>query len=125
MYISISVIIDNKASLSGNNLEKRILKQHFFVFLLWLVSKKEMHGYEIIKTLKSDLTLPSVAVSKIYPLLGELCRKGFLSQRKVMHGKRARKAYHLTTKGKEALRKAKEHIRSSHLMLQFTREMMG
>ncbi len=121
----ISVIIDNKASVSGGSLEKRILKQHFFVFLLWLMSKKEMHGYEVIKTLKSDNTLPSVAVSKIYPLLGELCRKGFISQRRVMQGKRARKAYRLTPKGRDALRKAKEHIRSSHLMFQFTKEMVG
>jgi len=119
------VIIDNKASVTGRDLEKRIIKQHFFVFLLWLISKKEMHGYEVIKTLRSDNTLPSVAVSKIYPLLGELCRKGFISQRKVMQGKRARKAYRLTAKGRDALRKAKEHIRSSHLMLQFTKEMIG
>lgn len=104
---------------------KNVPKEHFLIFLLWLISKREMHGYEIIKILRSDKVIPSMAISKVYPLFGELTRKGLISQRKEMHGKRARKLYRLTAKGRGALRKAREYMHRSILAVQFAREMMG
>jgi DNA-binding PadR family transcriptional regulator len=118
------MIIDQRTRVSGKDFEKRITKERFLIFLLWLISKKEMHGYEIIKTIKSDKAIASVAASKLYPLLNELNKKGFVTQNKVMQGKRVRKVYSLTEKGRDALKRAKEYFKSSALMVQFAEDML-
>ena len=107
------------------DIEKNVPKEHFLIFLLWLISKREMHGYEIIKILRSDKAIPSMAISKVYPLLSELSRKGLISQKKVTQGKRVKKLYRLTAKGRDKLSKARAYMRRSTLAVQFAREMMG
>ena len=92
------MIVDCKFPTSDKNFEKKVTSAKFSIFLLWLISKKGMYGYEIIKTIKSDKAIPSITLSKIYPLLGDLTRGGFISQNKILHGKRAKKVYRLTRK---------------------------
>lgn len=116
--------LDLKSAISGRNFEKKAAKMRFSMFLLWLLSKKECHGYEIIKLLESDKQIPSVAVSRMYPLLNDLTKKGLITQRKVMQGKRARKVYRLTAKGKAALGMMRHYIKKSPLMIQFMEDML-
>lgn len=119
------MIIDTRMKCSSKNFERRLTRERFSIFLLWLLSKKERHGYEMIRTIGCDRGMAPAAASKIYPLLNSLLRKGLISQRKDMHGKRARKVYRLTAKGREALRRAKQYMRSSPLMVQYAKEMLG
>jgi DNA-binding PadR family transcriptional regulator len=108
----------------GKDLEKRIINTKFSIFLLWLISKKEIHGYELMKLIKSDKAMPCLAVSKLYPLLCELNRKGFISQKKVLQGRRVKKPYRITKKGRLVLKMAKEHFKRSNLMVQFAEDML-
>lgn len=117
------MIIDGKLAHTVKNFEKKMAKEKFSIFLLWMISKKEQHGYEIIKTIHDDPVMPNFAASKIYPLLNGLSRKGLISQKKVMQGKRARKVYYITDKGKDILKKARGHIRKSPLMMAYVEDM--
>lgn len=117
------MIIDGKLTSGGKNFEKKMAKEKFSLFLLWMISKKEQHGYEIIKTIKDDPVMPNFAASKIYPILKALSKKGLISQKKAMQGKRARKVYYITAKGKEILKNAKGHIRKSPLMMAYVEDM--
>ncbi len=116
--------LDIKSAMSGKNFEKKAARIRFSMFLLWLLSKKERHGYDIIKLIKSDRQIPSVAVSRMYPLLKDLAKQGLIAQRKVMHGKRARKVYRLTQKGKLALEMMRQYIKKSPLMIEFMEDML-
>lgn len=117
------MFIDGKA-FSGKEFQNKIAKEKFAIFLLWMISKKEQHGYEMLKTLKEDAHLPSITASKIYPLLKYLLGKGLITQKKVMHGKRAKKVYSITAKGKEVLKKAKEHVKKSPLVRQYAEDLL-
>jgi PadR family transcriptional regulator len=94
------------------------------VFLLWLLSKKEMHGYEIIKEIGSDPMVGRMNASRIYPLLAGLTNKKLVSQKTVMQGRRARKLYRLTPLGKEALRNARDYLKRSALIVRFMEDML-
>lgn len=117
------MIVGGKA-FTGKDIEKKVGRENFSLFLLWMISKKEQHGYEIIKTIKEDPCIPSFAASKIYPLLRNLLKKGLITQKKVLLGKRARKIYQITPKGKAVLQKAKSYIMQSPLMKQYAEDML-
>ncbi len=117
------MIISGKA-FSGKNFEKKIGREKFSIFLLWMISRKEQHGYEMIQTIRKDGAIPSFAASKIYPILRELHRKGLISQKKIMQGKRARKVYQVTKKGKGVLAKARQYIKKSPLMMAYAEDML-
>ena len=117
------MIIEGK-SFQGKNFEKKMGKAKFAVFLLWMISKKEQHGYEIIQTMQEDRAIPSCAASKIYPILRELHRKGLIKQKEVLQGKRAKKLYTITAKGKQVLQKAKDHVKKSPLLRRYVEDML-
>ncbi|MEW6749259.1 MAG: PadR family transcriptional regulator [Candidatus Micrarchaeota archaeon] len=118
------MIIDTNL-LRAKDFEKKLTNHKLSVFLLWLISGKSMHGYDIIKTMRSDPVIVPIAASKVYPLLAGLSRKGLVAHKTIMHGKRAKKLYHVTPKGKEVLSKAKACMRRSPLMMRFVKEMLG
>jgi DNA-binding PadR family transcriptional regulator len=118
------MLTDIKLAKWGKTYEKRMAKEKFSLFLLWMISKKEQHGYEIIKTIREDPVMPNCAASKIYPILKELTKKGLISQKKAMQGKRVRKVYYITNEGKEMLKKAKEYIRKSRLMMAYVGDIL-
>lgn len=101
-----------------------MLRHMLSTFLLWFISKKPKHGYEIIKSLESEEGFRAMTASSLYPLLKELTSAGLISQRKEMHGRRARKTYHATEKGLEALRQARMMMRKKPLKRQFLLEMV-
>ncbi len=121
--ISIIMII-NPNMLRTKDFEKKLANQNLSVFLLWLISEKPMHGYDIMKTIRSDPMVVPMAASKVYPLLAALSKKGMVSHKMVMQGKRAKKLYHVTPKGREVLSKARQCMRKSPLMMRFMEEML-
>ncbi|MBN1169607.1 PadR family transcriptional regulator [Candidatus Micrarchaeota archaeon] len=117
------MIIDGKI-FSSKNFINKLRKEKFSIFLLWMMSRKEQHGYEIIKTINKDPCIPSFPASRIYPLLHDLSQKGLLSQKKIMQGKRSRKIYAITAKGRAVLEKAKEHLNKSPLVVAYMEDML-
>jgi len=68
----------------------------------WIAAELRRHGYEI-------------SSGTLYPLLGRLARRGWLSSLAERGGgPRARRDYRLTPKGKKVLNLLQEHIKELH-----------
>lgn len=99
------------------------------IIVLWIITKKRSHGYEIMNNLhtkecnynsnisntkhssddeenKSD-TSPSPGPNRIYPILHELEKKGLVKGTWGTHGKRKIKYYEATQKGHNTIAKLK------------------
>ncbi len=110
---------------SSAHLSKHVMKHLLPTFVLWLISKRPLHGYEIIKMLESASGLRMLDANKLYPLLKSLTRQGLVSHEMKMTGKRARKTYRITAKGREMLARAKECIANNTLKREFLKEMVA
>lgn len=110
---------------SSKNFEKELMRHLLTSFLLWLISKNKTHGYGLIKLMRSEDKTTCASPSKIYPLLKELKARGLIAQKREMHGKRAKKVYHVTEKGLKVLREAKEFMAQKPLKRSFLKEMVG
>jgi DNA-binding PadR family transcriptional regulator len=106
-------------------LHKKVAKGFFATFLLWLISRKPTHGYEIISTLRREHQTMHVGASHVYPLLAGLCRQGLVKVRKEAHGMRVRKLYSITPPGRKRLADAKARFSGDGLRAQFMREMVS
>lgn len=105
--------------------ERQVMRHFFSVFLLWYLSKHESHGYGLIKTLKEEEGFGVITASQLYPALKEMTRQGLISQKKVLHGKRARKVYRITGTGREELARVRRRMQEKPLKRQFLKEMVG
>ncbi len=103
--------------------EKHILRHMLPTFILWLISKEPVHGYELIKKIKGDKGVRVANASQIYPILKELTQKGMITQKRALQGRRVRKIYHVTGKGREMFREASRCLRESPLKREFMREL--
>jgi len=74
------------------------------LIVLWLLSAKPRHGYEIMKEFKK-LTGTSLNPGVIYPLLHNLEKEGLAISRWVKEKNKARRHYRLTAKGKSLFNK--------------------
>lgn len=92
-----------------------------YLFLLWLISKRKLHGYQIIKLLEKE-GIRSMGASRLYPLLNNMLHNGWISQIETKTGKRTRKIYVITNEGKKVLNEGKKLFRG--LLGQFVREML-
>lgn len=98
--------------------------QKLHLFMLWMINKKEIHGYEIMATLRNG-GLDFFGPSRIYPLLGDMLKAGLISQKEKKQGKRIRKMYVLTKKGRMALEQGKKLFRAKGLIREFLKEMLS
>jgi len=80
--------------------------------ILWLLSVKPRHGYELITEFKS-LTGRKLKPSIVYPFLQWLEREGYAVSRQIMRGKRRLKCYSLTEKGQKLLKNLQDKLRAS------------
>lgn len=69
-------------------------------YLLTVLGKKPMHGYEIIEEL-GMLLGKKPSAGQIYPLINNLNKKGFLNLKVELIGRRRKKVYSLTENGKK------------------------
>lgn len=81
---------------SGAKMHKKIA----MTFLLWLIGKKPMTGYQLMKLLESEHQKAMASPSRIYPFLAGLEKQGLLRSRILKKGKRESKQYSITKKGK-------------------------
>ena len=107
-----------------HDLPKKIpthILQKMHLFLLWIINRKELHGYEMIKLFKKE-GMKSASASRLYPLLNSLHEQGLILQKEKKQGARVRKVYALTKKGKKQLYEGKKLF--SGLMKEFLKEMI-
>ncbi len=98
--------------------------------ILWLISKKRQHGYEIMTKLHQDAPYDKMpSASKIYPVLHDLEKNDLIKGSWEHHGKRRVKYYEITEKGEEALSRVrkmgtfyKKH--KSSIFIEFMRDIM-
>jgi PadR family transcriptional regulator len=103
--------ISNKDSIKLENLhpaDKFLIKGFMRGFgktiVLWHISKKKMHGYEImtnLNELSGNRNMPGP--SKIYPMLHDLEENGLIKGTWKTQGKKKLKNYEITEKGIETL----------------------
>ena len=111
-------------------LMKDLMKSFSNTMILWLISKKSQHGYEIMTKLHEsspyDKKMPSA--SKIYPLLHDLEKNGLIKGSWEYHGKRKVKFYEITSEGEKFINRFKilaHHAKESHssLWIEFIEDM--
>lgn len=80
------------------------------IIILWLISKKRQHGYDIMTQLHAasplDAKMPSASV--IYPVLHKLEKNGLINGTWEHHGKRKVKYYEITELGEESLNRMRQ-----------------
>jgi len=97
--------------------------------MLWLISKKRQHGYEIMTQLhgaspvKAKIKMPSP--SMIYPVLHDLEKNGLIKGSWEHHGKRKLKYYEITKEGTETLSRIRNLFknRETNLYEEFVEDM--
>jgi DNA-binding PadR family transcriptional regulator len=120
---------------SMSKYEKKLMKGLMRGFansmILWLISQKRQHGYEIMTKLHESTPyenkMPSA--SKIYPVLHDLEKNGLIKGSWEHQGKRKVKYYEITNNGEETLsrfRKMTQFARKnkSSLWLEFIKDMI-
>lgn len=81
-----------------------MFKSHIKLIVLKQLSTKKSSGYDLMKSIESFGKKPSPGY--IYPLLGDLQKKGFISVKQ----KGRKKIYSITSKGKKLL----ENLKANH-----------
>ena len=70
------------------------------LYILLMLRKKEMHGYEMMTYFKQQ-TDKTLSPGQLYPMLNAFRKKGYLGMKLEHHGKRRRKIYFLTGPGRD------------------------
>jgi len=100
-----------------------IARKSLMFMSLWMISKGERSGYEIMKEFRKG-GMTAATPSRIYPLVAQLEKEGFVSKKVVMQGKRKTIIYRITPKGKRVLYGASQWLRSG-LRGRFFKEMLA
>ncbi|HTX61642.1 MAG TPA: PadR family transcriptional regulator [Methanobacterium sp.] len=81
------------------------------IIILWLISKKRQHGYEIMTQLhEASPSNKMPSTSMIYPVLHKLEKKGLIKGSWEHHGKRKVKYYEITPEGEESLERIRKLV---------------
>jgi len=99
-------IIPNHHSFSAFKMFKEIIK----VRILWQLKNKPTHGYKLVEQMCQHSDLKNFQHSRIYPLLYLLEKQGLIVSRLKYIGKRKRKEYYTSSKGKKYLEKIKRSL---------------
>ncbi len=95
---------------------QRITKNLLDIQILRLINMEPMWGYKIKKQIEATTGI-KLRHGALYPLLNRIEREGFLTSQKQKQGKRAKKLYKLTQKGKQYIETyleiLKDQIKSS------------
>lgn len=92
---------------------KRGMGTRLAIIVLGLLAKKDMHGYEILKSM--DFLVEKPSYSQLYPLLNKLEKKGLVKGK----WKGRKKVYSLTKEGKKATKESKEIFKKTMLYMEY------
>ena len=87
---------------SPKEVQTKLMKGLLDLIILQFLSAQPMHGYQIITKIRRSFGV-YFGPSTIYPLLGNLEKKNFVSSEWDMNTERPRKIYKLTTSGQNML----------------------
>jgi DNA-binding PadR family transcriptional regulator len=103
------------------------------VMILWLISRKRQHGYEIMTQIHESAPynnkMPSA--SMIYPVLHDLEKKGMIAGAWEYQGKRKVKYYEITSEGEKSLERIRKIAKCgrehdpNHIWDLFMEDMFG
>lgn len=123
--------IFNSMSAYEKKLIKGLMGGFSNILILWLISKKRLHGYEIMtkfheSTASFNSKMPSA--SKVYPVLHDLEKNGLIEGSWEHQGKRKAKYYVITDEGKNIIlsfKKLAKHVKNDHASLwtEFSEDM--
>jgi DNA-binding PadR family transcriptional regulator len=82
--------------------QTKLTKGLLDTIILQNLSQESMHGYQLITKIRKDFGV-YFGPSTIYPLLGQLEKKGYMKSAWNMDHERPRKVYSLTHEGKSLL----------------------
>lgn len=82
------------------------------MIILWLLSRKPMSGYKILKSLR-EITGHTPHSGVVYSLLYELEAKGFIASSWTQRGRRRVNYYSITDKGLAFLDRLREFFKTS------------
>ena len=86
-------------------IEQSMKKGHISTLILLALEKSPSHGYSLMQTIKEDTYgVWNPTASSLYPHLSSLTDKGLIEFKAEMDGKRERKVYDITEKGRETLK---------------------
>jgi DNA-binding PadR family transcriptional regulator len=87
-------------------IEQSMKKGHISTLILLTLEKGPSHGYNLMQIIKDDTYgVWNPSASSLYPHLSSLTEKGLIEFTTEMDGRRERKVYEITTKGKKTLEK--------------------
>jgi len=87
---------------SQKEAQSKLAKGLLDMIILQYLEKETMHGYQIITNIRKNFGV-YFGPSTIYPLLGQLEKKGYVQSAWNMSTERPRKEYQLTEQGKNLL----------------------
>ncbi|MFX1571496.1 MAG: PadR family transcriptional regulator [Promethearchaeota archaeon] len=86
-------------------IEQSMKKGHISTLILLSLEKEPSHGYKLTEEIqKGTYGVWAPTASALYPHLSSLTEKGLIEYTTELDGKRERKVYNITLKGKEALK---------------------
>ncbi len=86
---------------------KEVYKGYLRLVILMLLTKKPMHGYEIMKEIEAKtLGFWKPTPGGLYPLLKRMRKKGEIQSKWLKINRRKRKIYQITINGRKRLRNA-------------------
>jgi DNA-binding PadR family transcriptional regulator len=104
---------------------KAVADKLFTTFMLWFISKKPAHGYEIISTLRKERHFVHVGPAMVYPVLAGLSKRKLIRVKEEARGRRVRKLYSITPAGRKRLQDMKKLFSRDSLRTRFMREMLS
>ncbi len=118
-----TIRIKNQSELDRVHL--KAIRGIFEIYTLWALSKKKMHGYELMKAMTHGQAADvKASPATIYPMLDSLAKKGLIAYKKEATGKRMRKVYYTTPKGLTYIKMAKKYFFQRGLRKKFFEEML-
>ena len=103
----------------AKGVSERMVKSFLDLFVLDLLNGGAMHGYEIMRELKSK-TGTRIGAGTLYPLLYELEERRFVAGEWSSQTRRSKKVYKITEQGakyrEQGFRGIASLVRSSHII---------
>ena len=93
---------EGKAMNAQKEVQTKLMKGLLDLIVLQFLSSQPMHGYQVITKIRKSFGV-YFGPSTIYPLLGTLEKKGYVSSVWNMESERPRKIYELTSDGQSLL----------------------
>jgi DNA-binding PadR family transcriptional regulator len=94
-----------KIDVIADAIEQSMKKGHISTLILLALEKEPSHGYSLMQTIKEDTYgVWNPTASSLYPHLSSLTEKGLIEFTTELEGKRERKVYEITEKGKKTLK---------------------